>query len=112
MAGTFKIGTLVRNKKTEQTGVITKDIHGVCSNDEVAVRYDLEPCYEKVNIKLLDVLGMEFERGTPVRNKKTGQIGVVDSDIWHVCTSDETPVIYDGKTHYTGTITQDLEAID
>lgn len=47
--------------------------------------------------------------GTKVRNTETGKHGVVVDDIMNCCSSDETPVVYEGETGFLGTDTNNLE---
>lgn len=52
-----------------------------------------------------------MEQGTLVRHNLTGKEGVVVSDPFGCCTSDETPVVFWGVTSFFGTQTDELEEI-
>lgn len=55
-----------------------------------------------------------ISRRIVVRNKKTGRIGVVVDDLpgmFSCCTSEETPVVYEGMSACVGTLTDKLEVI-
>ncbi len=52
-----------------------------------------------------------MEPQTVVKKIKTGEVGVVVSDHFGVCTSNETLVVFDGDTFAIGTSTDKLEVV-
>lgn len=52
-----------------------------------------------------------MELGTIVRNRETGEVGVVAQDILSCCGPDQEPVVYDGSDAFLGTNRDELELI-
>ncbi len=52
-----------------------------------------------------------MELGTIIKNKATGERGIVVADIMDCCSEGELPIVYDGDTAFTGTRIDRLEII-
>ncbi|MFH1713774.1 MAG: hypothetical protein ABH876_01175 [Patescibacteria group bacterium] len=74
-----------------------------------------ETLIDSLVVRLGVIKKMErISRQTLVRNKKTGQKGVTVDDtpgMLSCCSDEETPVVYEGTTTFSGTLTRNLEVI-
>ena len=52
-----------------------------------------------------------MKQGTLVKNIKTNQYGVVVSDLWGCCSTNEIPIVYEGEDSFLGTDFGDLEVL-